>query len=84
MARNTMKRETAIRRLTKRANDFLGMTLDAYLIKFTYERDGSYRFNENSTMQDIWFRLGCPTTADEAHADLPRLDNPYRYRTTSE
>ena len=79
-----MKRTTAIRQLNKRAETFLGMTLDQYLIKFTYVRDGSYRFNENGSMQDVWFRLGCPTTAEEAHADLPRLDNPYRYRQVAE
>lgn len=79
-----MKRATAIRQLTKRAEIFLGMSLDDFLIKFTYERDGTYRFNENGFMQEVWYRLGCPTTAEEAHADLPRLDNPYRYRTVSE
>jgi hypothetical protein len=84
MAATKMKRTTAIRQLTKRANTFLGMTLDDYLIKFTYEREGTYRFNENGFMQEVWYRLGCPTTAEEAHASLPRLDDPYRYRQVAE
>jgi hypothetical protein len=84
MAATKMKRTTAIRQLTKRANIFLGMTLDDYLIKFTYEREGTYRFNENGFMQEVWYRLGCPTTAEEAHADLPRLDTPLQYRQVVE
>jgi len=77
-----MRTETAIRRLTKRANDFLGMTLDQYLKHFTYVYDGQWSMNDNISMQKCWYALGCPTTAEEALSlpHLPRLDNPLRSR----
>ncbi len=51
-----MHTDTAARRLTKRANHFLGMSLGQYIIEFTHVRehkDGTTYlwFNENATMQ---------------------------------
>ena len=77
-----MRQDTAIRRLTKRANDFLGMSLNDYLIKFTYQTtygDSETLFwtmNDNHSMQKCWYALGCPVNAEEAHSLMPRLDAP--------
>lgn len=69
-----MRRETAIRNLTKRANDFVGMTLDQMLTKFTYVSEGRVWFNANQTQQMYWMRLGCPQNAEEAiNGDLPQV-----------
>jgi hypothetical protein len=67
-----MQTQTAIRRLTKRANEFLGMTLDEYLIRFTYVYDGRWCMNENQSMQKCWYALGCPTSESEI-GTLPML-----------
>ena len=58
-----MRRQTAINRLTKRAKEFFGMTLDEYLIEFTYFSKGLDRMvmNENQTMQACWYAAGKPT-----------------------
>jgi len=49
--------ETAVRRLTKRADTFFGMELYDYILTFAYLRDDRIVFNENRTMQDnfsVW------------------------------
>lgn len=62
-----MQTKTAVRRLTKRANDFLGMTLDQYLKQFTYFSESLNRvvLNDNASMQDCWYSCGMPTSEDE-------------------
>lgn len=60
-----MRTDTAARRLTKRANDFLGMSLGQYILEFTHIRelpDGTTYlwFNENATMQKtfaVWVSI---------------------------
>lgn len=73
-------RDTAARRLSKRASEFFGMNLDEYLRWAVSVRDGRYWLNDNGSMQMCWLRLGCPANADEANAMLPRCDNPIRVR----
>lgn len=50
-----MRQDTATRRLTKRAHDFLGMDFMDYIMQFTYVCDsyGKTRIvlNDNTTMQ---------------------------------
>lgn len=51
-----MREETAERRLTKRANDFYGMTFASYVLRFTHLRElpsgEQYIWlNDNATMQ---------------------------------
>ncbi len=54
----SMKRETAIRRLTKRAREFYGMTLKQYLRTFVYKTDdGRMVLNDNGSMQKCFYRL---------------------------
>ena len=65
-----MRANTAYNRLEKRAKDFFGMTLDEYLITFTYERDGRLWFNENATMNKCWNRINQPRNAEEALKNL--------------
>lgn len=52
-----MKEATALSRLTNRANKFLGMTFEQYIIKFTYVNDGRLILNDNGSMQkafEVW------------------------------
>lgn len=46
-----MQPETALRRLTKRANDFLGMSFGEYIEQFTYMNGDRIVLNDNTTMQ---------------------------------
>ncbi len=60
-----MRQDTATRRLTKRANDFLGMSLGQYILQFTHVRqlpngDSYIWLNDNSTMQKtfaVWVSI---------------------------
>lgn len=49
------------------------MTLDDYLIKFTFVSNGVWLFNENQSMQKCWYALGCPTSESEI-GTLPMLN----------
>ncbi len=81
-----MQRETAIRRLTKRANNFLGMTLDAYLKTGTFKTEGFggeyWMLNDNQSMQNCWFVLGCPISEDELNDTVNPL--PSRFEKSSD
>lgn len=51
-----MRQDTATRRLTKRANDFLGISLSRYILEFTHLKElpngEPYLWlNDNATMQ---------------------------------
>ena len=61
-----MRKDTALRRLEKRANEFLGITLEQYLNEFVYFSFhlNRYVLNDNQSMQDCWYRLGAPVTLD--------------------
>ena len=60
-----MHPNTATRRLTKRANDFLGMTFGQYILEFTHLRtmpngEPYLWLNDNATMQKafhVWFSI---------------------------
>lgn len=77
-------RQTAINRLTKRADEFFGMSLDTYIRRFVYVYDGRYCFNDNMSMQLCWLRLGCPVNESEARGNLPRKDAPLGIRLVQE
>lgn len=54
-----MRPDTATRRLTKRANDFLGMSLEQYILEFTHLRtmpngEPYLWLNDNVTMQNTF------------------------------
>jgi hypothetical protein len=62
----SMRKDTALRRLEKRANEFFGMTLEEYLNQFVYFNFNLNRYvlNENQSMQECWYRLGAPVNLD--------------------
>ena len=56
-----MRYETSHRRLTKRANDFLGISLTQYLLGFTYLNGDRIVLNDNGSMQKafaVWVAHG--------------------------
>jgi hypothetical protein len=61
-----MQEQTATRRLTKRANDFLGISFESYIIRFTHVKElpsgEKYIWlNDNATMQKtfaVWLGHG--------------------------
>lgn len=61
-----MRQDTATRRLTKRANEFLGISFGLYILDFTHLRElpngEPYLWlNDNTTMQKafaVWVSIG--------------------------
>lgn len=61
-----MRQDTATRRLTKRANDFLGISLGQYILEFTHLKripngETYLWLNDNVTMQNtfaVWVNHG--------------------------
>lgn len=56
-----MRYDTAHHRMTKRANDFFGMSLLQYILTFAYMNGDRIVFNENTTMQkafSVWVSYG--------------------------